>query len=232
MESEKEAFGTILLATPSISGSVTVHLASFLNKMGKLGADAIMVSGVYPRDYARNKLAAHFLAGPWQWLWWIDADMRPNVSTVRLLDNLQHGDVLTAYTNAINVTPDKVKVFIPTMALETKDEDGKDAWLTVSGENKDTCMVEGVGFGCTLIHRRVLEDKRVWATPEMIFKDKMLPDGGVAETEDLVFSRKARAAGYTLVYVPSATCGHEKTLDVCDVNAWINRKVDEQRKTS
>lgn len=231
MASEGVGLPKILIAIPSISGQVSVHLASFLNKIGKAGVDAILVSGVYPRDYARNRLSLHFLAGDWEWLWWIDADMRPNVSTADVLNWLGHGDVVTTYTNALRLTPETVRLFIPTMALETKDEEGKDAWLTVSGANKETCTVEGVGFGCTLIHRKVLEDKRVWASPDAIFRDKLSPSGEVAETEDLVFSRLARRAGYTLVYVPSATCGHEKMLDICDVNTWINKRIDEQRKT-
>lgn len=209
----------VLICIPSIDGKVGVHLASFLNKMGKEGMDAILVSGVYPRDYARNMLTRHFLDGKWEWLWWIDADMRPVEGSANLLKWTEQGDILTGYTNAIQLKPNEVKLFIPVMACE---KDG--AWLTVSGAQKETCYVEGVGFGNTMIHRKVLEDQRTWADleREMIFKDTTGPKGEVMETEDLVFSRKAREAGYKLVYVPNSPMGHEKVLDVVEVNYWIN----------
>lgn len=212
-------FAKVLICIPAGRGVVGAHMAAFLNQMGKKGVDAILVSEVYPRDFARNKMVKHFLEGTWEWMWWLDADMRPVEGSANLLNWLEsgQGEVYTGYTNAIQVKPGEVKIFIPTMACE---KDG--AWLTVSGAQQEACYVEGVGFGSTIIHRSVLEDPRVWAQEDAIFRDATGPGGEVMETEDLVFSRKARAAGYRLVYIPTAPIGHEKMLDVCDVNFWIN----------
>ena len=101
-----------------------------------------------------------------------------------------------------------------------------------------------------MIARHVLEDDEIRLSPAYVdrnwepqrptaddapatFRTVYAPNGRMLVTEDLDFVNRASSLGYRCVYEPAAVVGHQKRLDLQDVEAMIRTAVEEgqRRKT-
>lgn len=86
--------------------------------------------------------------------------------------------------------------------------------MHISQVQPDTCItVEGVGFGCVLVHRRVYE---AVGNPWFVYHDNV--DFSKVVSEDVHFCDLARKKGFQIQVVTSVKCGHKHmtTLNVTD----------------
>jgi hypothetical protein len=58
------------------------------------------------------------------------------------------------------------------------------------------------------------------AGPAVLFRTVSAPDGTVEVGEDVDFTWRARLLGYSVVLEGSIRCGHQKTVDLGQVEAW------------
>jgi hypothetical protein len=88
--------------------------------------------------------------------------------------------------------------------------------------------VDSCGMGCILIRREVLDDPRMHLgiadDGEPILFQTVRRRDGTLESEDIDFTWRARQLGYKVVLDGSVRCGHEKTVDLADVEAWATRR--------
>ncbi len=85
-------------------------------------------------------------------------------------------------------------------------------WLTWTPPTKPF-KVFHCGFGCILMHRKVLEDTGFpWFRED--YGDAL---GRNNITEDIWFCDHVRRAGYDIWCQPSAVCGHLKTIDLLEI---------------
>lgn len=86
--------------------------------------------------------------------------------------------------------------------------------IHISDVQADTCLqVEGVGFGCCLVHRRVYE---AVGNPWFVYHDNI--DFSRVVSEDVHFCDQARKKGFEIQVVTGVKCGHisKTTLHVMD----------------
>lgn len=152
---------------------------------------------------ARNDLVKATLEEDFEAMWSVDSDMVFNHET---LDALVEADEPIA--SALYLGIDYGGDTFPIANME--DPDGR--WLRApmemfeTGEHK--VPVDGIGMGCALIKRKVLEDLEVgelWPFSETLYK-------GIRLEEDLTFCRRARSKGYKPVVLPLVRAGHVKTI--------------------
>ena len=165
-----------------------------------------------PTSHNRNRIVKDFLASDSEWLVMIDEDTTP------------HGNILDL------LKEDKDVVGVPYFMWrpEMLEQNGmalyfnivnwnvkKNAYDTVALTGAETDFIEcdGVGSGCIIIHRRVLEKVKA---PFMRMWDE---DGLATEGHDFFFCRKVRAKGFKVWAAPVAfyRCSHFKTVDLLDV---------------
>jgi hypothetical protein len=212
----------VMLCVPAGDGNVTTEVAALGCTLAAQGGGFCFLPGVKPRDYARNEIVKVFLASNKEWLWFVDADMVPNKETIKLLtfaDRELGVDMVTGLTGAALAGGYRLHIITP--AFEEEVTPGY--YKSCEWEEKEPKMVAACGFGCTLIHREVIEDKRTWANEQGIFRDSLLPNGGLLNSEDIVFTHKATQLGYRLLYVPHITCGHRKSFDLLDIKMWLGK---------
>ena len=84
--------------------------------------------------------------------------------------------------------------------------------------------VDGIGFGCFLIHRRVFDMPNMRKAPCMrIWKE----DGTVYRGLDLAFSGRAKAAGARIWAHYDYPCSHYKEVDLTQFSHVTNKIVDD-----
>jgi hypothetical protein len=149
---------------------------------------------------ARNKIVYQFLANKdYTHLFFMDSDMTfPEYTLKRLLE--RNCDIVGGFYLR------KRKNFTSTSFVLGARPGGK----YVTHNHNDFREVEGVGTGCLLIRRKVLED-----IPCPWFEYKWTgDDDGHMFTEDLIFCEKAKARGYKIFCDGTIQCGHIGTMEV------------------
>lgn len=182
-----------------------------------------------PVELARNTLAGQFLRTDCDALLMVDQDQRPQSSAVRILDSL--ADITAALTFMARTIPDGAAkrrgLAVPAMRLSPAGE-----LAAISPTSAGSQDVDVVGFGAVLIKRRVLEDRRLWLSPEFadpysgavqqlgpdepppIFRTVRKPNGKTLYGEDFDFCLRARALGYSIAVQMDARFGHVKPTDL------------------
>lgn len=150
-----------------------------------------------------------------EWLLFIDSDMTPRPDTaVRLL-------AIAKQTGAGIVSAlyfERRELYLPSMI-----RDG--AWLTPSAtaDLHGVVEVDGVGLGCALIQREVLE-----AVGDPYFQH---PPEEPGSEEDFHFCARARAAGYSIVVDTDFDCGHITPMPLTRqlVQGWYGSEAAQRR---
>src|SRR3990167_1091307 len=80
---------------------------------------------------------------------------------------------------------------------------------------QNTISVDASGTGGLWISKKVIDDKRMWLTPEGdVFQTLNAPDGQVTKSEDLDFTHRATMLGYTLKANLGVKWAHYKRIDL------------------
>jgi len=160
-----------------------------------------------PTDQVRNGLARKVLENEeYTHLMMMDSDIEPPSSIVDLLlecNSPMASAIVPIYIHSKLVT--NIVVNCPDSPDETAFMEEWD----LSGEPFE---VEGVGTGCVLIAREVIE-----AVPWPWFRYQETYPEGRRIGEDIYFSRKAKEHGYKFKVHPKAICGHYKTVNLMDI---------------
>ena len=233
----------VMLGVPTMTNRVTIQVAGIIEAMRQsVGVGDtefefkyILEMGRAPVEYARNVIVGHFLRSDFDKLWFMDEDMLPQSSTVRLLHS--DADIIAARMYKFDhPNPDiGVSVGLGLCAMKESPNGMFSPVMPSLGENAvQDC--DAVGTGCTVISRRVLEDRRLWfpntvreiSKPEVdgnidtgmgeyapaIFRTQRAPNGKGIMGEDIDFCKRAKALGYTIKVDLNAVCGHFKHIDI------------------
>ena len=240
----------VFVAVPSDSNTVTLAIHGFLSLLHRLNYEAghpwrftvQVVNGYRPVEYARNYLTRMFLESKADKLWFLDDDMLPNESTLRLLNvdaDIAAGRMFMFDHSNPELQKEAGLKLCAMVASE--DTPGKFRPIAPAVGSPLVHDVDVVGTGSMLIRREVIEDARmqlptayvdvdgaardlgtdtkdpnwspaVWRT---IYK----PNGQRLKGEDIDFCERARALGYSVKVDLGATLGHWKTVDLDEVAA-------------
>jgi hypothetical protein len=231
----------ILIAVPTIDMRVSMEIANFfaavhaknmLNEKYKYSTCTF--NGIVGYAAARNSIAKFFLEGTADRLWMIDDDISPSSDTCEILD--VDADIVAPLMPTIKFHHDKNKNELdfdfPFVAQVYDDIDNLNTRKPPEiGNNGDVIPVDGVGFGCTVIRRHVLEDKRLWGDPHFtrrdgtkhklpenapppIFAFKTMPNGVCELSEDMDFCYRARKLGYSVKLHTGVLVGHVRLVDL------------------
>ena len=233
----------VMLGIPTMSNRITIQLAGILEAMRHSEKDSesefdfkfLMEMGRSPVEYARNVLVGQFLRTDCEKLWFMDEDMLPTSSVARLL--YSDADIIAARMYKFDhPNPDAGTQVGLGLCAMTKASNGLFSPLMPSVGENSVQNCDAVGTGCTVITRRVLEDRRLWFPnivaeinkpvvdgnvdcgtgdyAPAIFRTQRAPNGKGIMGEDIDFCVRAKALGYSIQVDLNAVCGHFKTIDV------------------
>jgi len=217
MSEDNDSKRNIVLAIPNRSSSsqMNAQLANFIHKVGE---DEMPETGNYnlkvnfsylqPVDANRNKMVKNFLEDEEnEWLLMIDDDVVPPGDILEMIDL---GEKVVSATVTIK------KDGVPHPVIVKQRDDGKYRRITMqeySEEITDKGLVEvdGVGTGCLLIHRSVLEEM----SPPW-FKFLYNEDGTLKLGEDFYFGQRLRELGQPMYVSSDFVCSHYRKTDLTE----------------
>lgn len=233
----------VMVAIPTMTNRITIQIAALLDALrvssfdtdAAFGMQFCIEMGRAPVEFARNLLCGYFLRSDCDKLWFIDEDMLPESSVVRLL--YSDADVISARMYKFDhPNPEKkTQVGLGLCAMKRL-ETG--FYRPLMPELGDPAVQEcdAVGTACTVVSRRVLEDRRLWSPNvyrtvdgDMIDGNEMKPTGEYAPNifqyprapngagimgEDIDFCERVKALGYSIAVDMNAVCGHWKHIDI------------------
>lgn len=169
---------------------------------------------------ARNKVAAQFLDGDAEWLFWVDTDMGFEPDTLdRLLASAHpvQRPIVGALCFAQRETaPDGYGGYhvraVPTVYQWAELEDGRHGFTPWWDYPRDQVVpVAGTGSACIVIHRSVLEQIETASGP--VWYDRMTnPTTGQRISEDLSLCARAAALGIGTCVDTSVKTTHLKPV--------------------
>jgi hypothetical protein len=190
---------SVFIATPTFDGSVCgEYLHSLLRATATVDFQLALIPGVHFVDTARDIAVAKFLATDLEYLFFIDSDVGWSGDAITKLVNHKKNIVGAAYRvkNDNELYP---------VYLTDEEQDGLIRAIGLPG-----------GFLC--IHRPVIE-RLVTSVPSYkwvvngefirvpaLFTRVLMDDRMVSE--DMMFGRRAMAAGYQLWFDPDVTMSH------------------------
>jgi len=165
-------------------------------------------SYMQPIDANRNKMVKQFLSDEDNdWLLMIDDDVVPPKDIIKMVE---HGKPVVSAT----VTIKKGAVPQPVILKEQGDQYRQISMGEyVDGEADGLIEVDGVGTGCLLIRRDVLENMQPpWF--KFLYNEE---DGTLQLGEDFYFSRRLSEQGVPLHVSTDHVCSHFKKTDLTEV---------------
>ena len=265
METDKHS---VLVAVPTTDFQVSTGIAQVFSKMSELNYYApkdfnwkfstTTCQGVKGYDAARNSIAKVFLESKADYLMMIDQDMQPpeNFFDIFQTETDIIAPLLPTMKIDVDYTENSTHFRLPYCACRYTDLDdiGTASGIEIEEGGQGIIDVDGVGFGCVLIKREVMEDKRMWYPmsyrrpddhivtladhdPPPIFRFHKKAFGGCDIGEDFDFCRRARLNGYTVKLDTRITMGHLKWLDLShlfDLKAFVSKfaRQMEERQTA
>lgn len=202
----------VQVAVPNM-GRIDTRLVVWLMKLMHDGRyDLHYAFPIYsPIASARNRIAREFreASQPFDYLLMVDSDVVPSTNPLDLVKRdldvvgqlcpIWKGQLAPGREVMWNVVPLEGSVLI--------------------GEG--LTQVQGIGAGCLLIARRVLEHPEMRAP----FTEEHDEDGVRTVGEDLAFCKRARAAGFEVWADLGARCSHHREVDLWQVgNAVLTRQ--------
>jgi len=172
-----------------------------------------------PVDANRNQMVKTFLDKPnAEWLLMIDADCCPQRDILKMVE--RDKPVVSAIT-AIS------KGGVPRPVV-LKNENGNYRVMGINEfyektQEKEVVNVDGVGTGCLLIKREVLENiEPPWFS--FVYNEH----GGLELGEDFYFSKKVQQNGFDMYIDTKQLCSHFRKTDLLEVLRIIS---EEKRKS-
>jgi hypothetical protein len=230
----------LFVAIPSLGGKMSAALYRWLTSLKILSATGQLpfvvtegiLEGVAPVHYARNMLAGMGLGTPADLFLYVDDDMLPDETTVRLILAMPaEVDVMAArmyrfrhsgpnaLTERERARPPEIACCATTVEVaEDGTEDRKD--YLFRRDDTRIIKVDAAGTGCLAIRRRVLEDERMRVGPSdddgtpAIFRMVSTATGRITEWEDVDFTLRATRLGYVVAVDTGAHCGHRKAVNL------------------
>lgn len=182
------------------------------DRSGRLGS-TVRVEGSGLISRMRNQIVSTFLdKSDDAWLLMIDVDETLSVPAFDKLVNAAHAEERPIVSGLVFAAFDRGGLY--PLAVPTIYHDNGTMFTPLHDYPADTLLaVDAAGTGCLLVHRSVLEHLRTLATEDegpdyCWFQDR--PISGRWHGEDLLFSRKARAAGYPIHCHTGAVLPHRK----------------------
>jgi hypothetical protein len=194
------------------SQEINVGLLETLLQLEKPDGYDIEVTTSYrmPVDANRNHIFKHILDNPqFEWVLMLDSDISPPkdiLNMVKWNKDIVSGMIMIMKKNipqpcAMKLIKGKLRPVI--LSDFQKRED-------------DLIEVDGIGTGCLLVHRSVIEK-----IPKPWFKFEYNEDGLVHIGEDYHFSLKVREKGLKIFVDSSKPCGHYKYMDLLSINRLL-----------
>jgi len=205
----------IVFAIPNRTSSSQIN-AELANRIHSIGKNHMPESGDYdvkvnfnylqPVDANRNQIVNDFLRDEDnEWLLMNDNDVVPPPDILQMVD---YDKKIVSAT----VTIQKEDVPQPVILKQRDDDQYRGMSMEEYHEEiQDNGLVEvdGLGTGCLLIHRSVLEEMSPpWFS--FIYAD----DGTLELGEDLYFAEKARQTGHKMFVSSEHTCAHFRKTDL------------------
>ena len=229
----------IFIAIPTTDVQVTIGIAALCQTAERLcwSTDSKYkftvqyVNGRRPVEFARNSLVGRFLASGADRLWFLDADMLPPKNAFDLLEI--EGDLVSALCPAMSPTP-KMDTSHITYCFYEKAEEGTFRPMEIP-EGPNPFDVDAVGSASVLIRRAVFLHSDMALAEPIMSKGEPVPcfyrtgykdNGEPLYGEDINFSWRAKAAGFSVVAVPSIRFGHRKSIDVVRVVEMLSIAFD------
>ncbi len=178
-----------------------------------LGGFAVMRSSGLVSIY-RNRVALGFLEDSGcDWLWFIDSDIHLRDDTLDRLMDVADPEK-TPVLGALYFMGNEEGV-LPCIMKRKKHPDGtvKIAPIFTHDDYPPDALLEvdGLGMGCTLIHRSVLDAmKDAYGLPEPFFAQEY--DGAILCGEDVSFCLRATKLGFKSFVHTGIEVGHEKSI--------------------
>lgn len=192
------------------------------------------------RGYAhmRNTCVKLFLNSPCDRLWFLDEDVVLPANAFELLA-VDADIALGPYPSIEEMRP---------IVMSMKDPHDISAGLCEPPEDGPIQTITACGMGCTIIRRKVLEDRRMWhsaiytdlsgkecnqadetdALPP-VFRFRFKPDGSQLHGEDLDFGLRATRLGYSVKMHTGILCDHVKSIGLNEARRRINNEQDGRR---
>lgn len=245
----------VFLAIPTMTNRITIQVAGIIDGLRQASSDPDspielrfqIENGRTPVEFARNILCGAFLRSNCDLLWFIDEDMLPDATVTRLLDS--KADITCARMYKFDhPNPEKgVDVGLGLCAMnKAKNGMYKPLLPEIGSPAIQDC--DAVGTGCTVIKRRVIEDRRLWnenvytmldgkvidgnidAGQEeyapAIFRLPRAPNGMGIMGEDIEFCERVKALGYSIQVDVNAVCGHFKPIDIDQAGFLAQKTVE------
>jgi len=238
-----------------MTNRITIQIVGVLDALRQASKDPDAAFDVHflievaksPVEYARNVLVGAFLKSDCDKLWFIDEDMLPDSSVARLLHS--DADITCARMYKFDhPNPAEGKEVGLGLCAMTKIE--TNLYRPLAPSLGDTAIQEcdAVGTACTIINRRVLEDRRLWTDNIYTTVDGKTIDGNVPDDareyapavfryprgpngvgimgEDIDFCVRAKALGYSIKVDLNAVCGHWKSIDIDQAGFLAQKTVE------
>jgi hypothetical protein len=157
---------------------------------------------------ARNKLVEQFLLDKYEWLWFVDTDIVFREDAINKLCEVADPDTAPIVSAFYYTIMDGKKV----PAIYKDSPEGHGVFDAVRFYPEDKLFeVNGVGAGCLLIHRSVLEDIRMkGACQPCWFREMVIGDREIGE--DLSFCIRARNCLAPIHVHTGVQVGHVKNI--------------------
>jgi len=204
---------TFLIAVPHL-GELRAETVIWMLDIGMSNSKNVtfLFRQEQPVSVSRNHLVKSFLDTENEWLLFLDSDMHPNDN---ILNMAKRGKlVVSAMTTCMS------KGIPYPLIMKRHDVDGL-VYHMITKPDLDKAVdglieVDGVGTGCLLIHRSVLENmKPPW------FEFSTTEDGRLLQGEDYYFSKKCFDAGIKMFVDTTHQVGHMKTIDLGAFNRLL-----------
>lgn len=218
----------VFIAVPTYSGSVSMGVADFVGRCkeaeckypNRFAFEWMYLPHVQPVEYARNALVSGFLRSElsrFDWIWFVDDDMRPPRNALDLLSVDAH--IITGSTTGLVRNPGVPDLFIEPAFLRQDN-----AFMPIAPDATVTAplQIDACGTSFTLFHRDVFaktelpndDPKFAEAGIRTFFRTQRATNGALLLSEDIDFTWRAKQAGFTVALHPGVKVGHGKLLDV------------------
>lgn len=227
----------VFIGIPSFSNHVNLSLLQMAWELPFVSADPSTKyefhlhadGGQRPQDLCRNRITGAFLKSNCDVLLMIDDDMiQKGWRTMRLLDTPDY-DIcapIQLMFHPINVEAGRDKAAIYPCAFTQSEEQAKANQMSPvypTGELECT-EVDAVGSGCIAIRRHVLENEKMLLAPgydpPAMWASQYEPNWVRYQGLDINFCLRAKALGYTIKVNWNAEIGHNKDVDLNEVEAY------------
>lgn len=215
----------VMVAVPTLMHAMTDGIAQFAWELGKANGRGIEFdfrtkSGssivAFTVEWQRNKIVADFLKTDCEALWFVDSDVIPTENSFELLrvDAPIAGGIYPI--PGYNMKNDIPLIWSFYNKIDTGVFDYQPIPLPEDGPTLVAC--EGLGTGCMIIERKVLEDARLRLGPDeegvpAIFRTKRSLAGKCEGTDDLDFCYRATELGYKMIAHTGLRWDHIKTVE-------------------